>query len=54
MGASYQIPEFEVIRRPERCTACGACACVCPAHIRLVQTMQRARQALPAQEERQA
>ena len=47
---------FEKLRTlgVERCTACGACACVCPAHIRLVQTMQRARQALPAQEDRQA
>lgn len=37
----------------ERCTACGACACVCPAHIRLVQTLSRARRALTGQEERQ-
>ena len=29
MGASYQIPEFEVIRRPERCTACRLCEQQC-------------------------
>ena len=29
MGISYQIPEFEVIRRPERCTACRLCEQQC-------------------------
>ena len=29
MGISYQIPEFEVIRRPDRCTACRLCEQQC-------------------------
>ena len=38
----------------ERCTDCGACAYVCPAHIRLVQTIESAREALSEPEGRQA